>query len=172
MAERFDAIVIGAGQAGPALCGRLNKEGLKTALIERKLLGGTCVNNGCVPTKTMVASARAAHLARRGSEFGFSSGEIQVDMGAVKSRKDRVVQGSVDGLSKWIGTMKHVELIQGHARFTAPRTLQVGSRSLEAERVFLNVGARAVLPPLPGVKDVPFYTNSTIMAVDFLPEHL
>ena len=106
MAERFDAIVIGAGQAGPALCARLDKEGLKTALVERKLLGGTCVNNGCIPTKTLVASARAAHLAKRGAEFGFSTGKIEVDMRAVKRRKDGVVQGSVDGLSKWIGEMK------------------------------------------------------------------
>jgi len=172
MAERFDAIVIGAGQAGPALCARLDKEGLKTALVERKLLGGTCVNNGCVPTKTMVASARAAHLARRGAEFGFSAGKIDVDMRAVKRRKDGVVQGSVDALAKWIGGMKKVELIHGHARFTGPRALQVGGRSLEAERVFLNVGARAVVPDIPGVKDVPCYTNSTIMAVDFLPGHL
>ena len=172
MAERFDAIVIGAGQAGPALCGRLDKEGLKTALIERKLLGGTCVNNGCIPTKTMVASARAAHMARRGSEYGFSIQELEMDMGAVKQRKDAVVKHSTDGLSAWIGGMKHVSLLHGHARFVAPRTVAIDGRQLEAERIFLNVGARAVIPDLPGVKDVPFLTNSTIMAVDFLPEHL
>ena len=172
MAEQLDAIVIGAGQAGPALCARLDKEGLKTALVERKLLGGTCVNNGCIPTKAMVASARAAHMARRGSEFGFSSTRIEVDMRAVKSRKDGVVRHSTDGLSTWIGGMKHVELIRGHARFTAPRTVQVGGRSLEAGRIFLDVGARAAVPPLPGVKDVPLLDNSSIMAVDFLPEHL
>jgi pyruvate/2-oxoglutarate dehydrogenase complex dihydrolipoamide dehydrogenase (E3) component len=172
MNERFDAIVIGAGQAGPALCGRLNKEGLKTALVERKLLGGTCVNNGCVPTKTLVASARAAHMARRGSEYGFSIQDLKIDMGAVKRRKDGVVKHSTDGLATWIGGMKHVSLVNGHARFVAPRTVAVGDRKLEAERVFLNVGARAVLPDLPGVKDVPVLTNSTIMAVDFLPEHL
>ena len=172
MAERFDAIVIGAGQAGPALCGRLNKEGLKTALIERKLLGGTCVNNGCVPTKTLVASARAAHLARRGADYGFSVERLAIDMSAVKRRKDGVVKHSTDGLATWIGGMKHVALIHGQARFVAARTVTVGGRQLEAERVFLNVGARAVVPDLPGVKDVPFLTNSTIMAVDFLPEHL
>jgi pyruvate/2-oxoglutarate dehydrogenase complex dihydrolipoamide dehydrogenase (E3) component len=172
VAERFDAIVVGAGQAGPALCARLDKEGLQTALVERKLLGGTCVNNGCIPTKTMVASARAAHMARRGAEYGFSSGKIEVDMRAVKQRKDGVVKDSTDGLADWIGGMKHVELVHGHARFTAPRTLQVGGRSLEAERIFLNVGARAAVPPLPGAKDVPILTNSSIMAVDFLPEHL
>jgi pyruvate/2-oxoglutarate dehydrogenase complex dihydrolipoamide dehydrogenase (E3) component len=172
MAERFDAIVIGAGQAGPALCARLNKEGLKTALVERKFLGGTCVNNGCVPTKTLVASARAAHLARRGSEFGFSVENLNIDMGAVKRRKDGVVKHSTDGLATWIGGMKQVELINGQARFVAPRTVAVGDRQLEAERVFINVGARAVLPDLPGIQDVPCLTNSTIMGVDFLPEHL
>jgi len=172
MAERFDAIVIGAGQAGPALCGRLDKEGLKTALVERKLLGGTCVNNGCVPTKTLVASARAAHMARRGAEYGFAIEKFAIDMSAVKRRKDEVVKHSTDGLASWIGGMKHVTLVNGQARFTAPRALAVDGRSLEAERVFINVGARAVVPDLPGVKDVPFLTNSTIMDVDFLPEHL
>jgi len=172
MTERFDAIVIGAGQAGPALCGRLDKEGLKTALIERKFLGGTCVNNGCIPTKTLVASARAAHMARRGAEYGFSIQELKIDMGAVKRRKDGVVKHSSDGLGTWIGGMKHVTLVNGQARFTAPRTVTVGERTLEAERIFINVGARAVVPDLPGVRDVPFLTNSSIMAVDFLPEHL
>jgi pyruvate/2-oxoglutarate dehydrogenase complex dihydrolipoamide dehydrogenase (E3) component len=172
MTERFDAIVIGAGQAGPALCGRLSKEGLKTALVERKLLGGTCVNNGCVPTKTLVASARAAHMARRGAEYGFSVGKLAVDMRAVRQRKDGVVKHSSDALGKWIGGMKHVTLVNGQARFTAPRTIAVGDRTLAAERVFINVGARAAVPDLPGVRDVPFLTNSTIMAVDFLPEHL
>jgi len=172
MAERFDAIVIGAGQAGPALCARLNKEGLKTALVERKVLGGTCVNNGCVPTKTLVASARAAHMARRGAEYGFSAGKLEIDMGAVKRRKDGVVKHSTDALATWIGGMKHVTLVNGQARFTAPHTIAVGERTLEAGRIFINVGARAVVPDLPGVKEVPFLTNSSIMAVDFLPEHL
>jgi pyruvate/2-oxoglutarate dehydrogenase complex dihydrolipoamide dehydrogenase (E3) component len=172
MAEHFDAIVIGAGQAGPALCARLSREGLTTALIERRFLGGTCVNNGCVPTKTLVASARAAHLARRGAEFGFSVENLAIDMSAVKRRKDGVVKHSSDALGAWIGGMKHVTLVSGQARFTAPRTIAVEGRSLEAERVFINVGARAAVPELPGVRDVPFLTNSTIMAVDFLPEHL
>src|SRR3954469_25268942 len=122
MAERFEAIVIGAGQAGPALAGRLNQEGLKTALVERKLLGGTCVNNGCVPTKTLVASARAAQLARRGAEYGFSVGKLEIDMAAIKRRKDGVVKHSSDALAHWIGGMKHVTRVNGHARFTGPRT--------------------------------------------------
>ena len=170
--ERFDAIVIGAGQAGPALCARLDKEGLKTALVERKLLGGTCVNNGCIPTKTLIASARAAHMARRGAEYGFSGSKVEVNMRAVKRRKDSVVKQSTDGLAKWIREMKNVSLIRGHARFTAPGAIAVGQRSLEAKRIFLNVGARAAVPDLPGVKDVPFLTNSTMMSVDRLPEHL
>jgi pyruvate/2-oxoglutarate dehydrogenase complex dihydrolipoamide dehydrogenase (E3) component len=172
MAERFDAIVVGVGQAGPALCARLDKEGLKTAVIERKLLGGTCVNNGCVPTKTMVASARAAHMARRGRDYGFVERAVRVDMRAVKRRKDGVVRQSVEGLRKWIGGMKHVSLIHAHARFTAARRIRVGGRELEAERIFINVGARAAVPDLPGVKDVPFWTNSSMMKVDFTPPHL
>ena len=170
--EAYDAIVIGAGQAGPALCARLDKEGLKTALVERKLLGGTCVNNGCIPTKTLVASAHAAHMARRGGDYGFSAGQIRVDMRAVKGRKDGVVKHSTDFLAEWIAGMKRVSLLQGQARFTAPRTVSVGGRSLEAGRIFINVGARAAIPDLPGVKHVPFLTNSTMMGVDFVPEHL
>ncbi len=172
MAEHFDAIVIGAGQAGPALCARLDKEGLKTALIERRRLGGTCVNDGCIPTKTLVGSARAIHMARRGAEYGFAAGEVRVDMAAVKQRKDGVVKHSQDGLAAWIKGMKNVTLIEGHARFTAPRTLDVSGRALAADKVFLNVGGRALVPDIPGVKDVPFLTNSSIMDVDRVPGHL
>ncbi len=172
MAEHYDAIVIGTGQAAPALCARLDREGLKTALVERKLLGGTCVNVGCIPTKTMVASARAAHMARRGAEYGFSCGEVRVDMQAVKSRKDAVVRQSTDGLGNWIAGMKNVSLLRGHARFTGPHAVSVGERALEAQRVFINVGGRALVPDIPGVKDVPFLTNSTMMELDTLPEHL
>jgi pyruvate/2-oxoglutarate dehydrogenase complex dihydrolipoamide dehydrogenase (E3) component len=172
MTDRFDAIVIGAGQAGPALCARLGEQGLTTALIERKLLGGTCVNVGCIPTKTLVASARAIHMARRGGEYGFAAGDIRVDMRAVKSRKDAVVKHFSDGLAGWIRGMKNVTLIEGHARFTGPRSLDVGGRALRAERIFLNVGGRAMVPDIPGVKDVPFLTNTQMMAVDTVPEHL
>jgi len=172
MTERFEAIVIGAGQAGPALAARLDREGLKTAFIERKLLGGTCVNTGCIPTKTLIASARAMHMARRGTEYGFAAGKVRADMAAVRQRKDGVVRQSTEGLANWIGGMKHVELIRGHARFTGPRTIAVNGRSLAAERVFLNVGARASIPDMPGLGEVPFLTNSTMMDVDFLPRHL
>jgi pyruvate/2-oxoglutarate dehydrogenase complex dihydrolipoamide dehydrogenase (E3) component len=172
MAEQFDAVVIGAGQAGPALCARLDKAGLKTALIERRRLGGTCVNDGCIPTKTLVGSARAIHMARRGAEYGFAAGDIRVDMAAVKRRKDGVVKHSQDGLAAWIKSMKHVTLIEGHARFTGPRKLSVSGRELAADKVFLNVGGRALIPDIPGVKDVPFLTNSSIMDVDQVPAHL
>ena len=172
MAERYDAIVIGVGQAGPALCARLDKEGLKTAVIERKLLGGTCVNNGCIPTKTMIASAHAAHLARRGGDYGFGPARVRVDMKAVKRRKDHIVNQSRNHLRDWIEDMKHVTLIRGQAKFTGPRRVAVKGRELEAERVFINVGARAAVPDMPGVKDVPFYTNSSMMSVDFTPPRL
>jgi pyruvate/2-oxoglutarate dehydrogenase complex dihydrolipoamide dehydrogenase (E3) component len=172
VAERFDAIVIGAGQAGPALCARLDKEGLKTVLIERKLLGGTCVNNGCIPTKTMVASARAAQLARRGGDYGFGTGSVRVDMKAIKRRKDQVVRHSSENLKKWIAGMKHVSLVRGQAAFVGPKRVRVKGRELEAGRIFINVGARAAVPDMPGVKEVPFLTNSTMMGVDFRPPHL
>jgi hypothetical protein len=155
MAEKFDAIIIGAGQAGPALAARRDREGQKTALIERKLVGGTCVNTGCIPTKTMVASARAAHMARRGAEFGFAAGEVRVDMGAVKRRKDAVVKQSVDGVTQWITGLKHVALIRGHARFTGAHALSVDGRQLEAavllgEQRFADVGcAGCHVPALP-----------------------
>ena len=172
MPERFDAIVIGAGQAGPPLCARLDQQGLKTAIIERKLLGGTCVNVGCIPTKTLVGSARAIHMARRGAEYGFAAGEVRVDMQAVKARKDGVVKQSTDGLASWIGGMKNVTLIRGQARFSAPRTLQVGERTLQADRIFINVGGRAVVPDIPGLAQVPYLTNSQMMELDRIPEHL
>src|SRR5881394_3591201 len=172
MAEKFDAIIVGAGQAGPPLAGRLTEAGHTVAVIERKLVGGTCVNTGCIPTKTMIASAHAAHLAGRGGEFGFGPGRVRVDMKTVKRRKDQVVRHSTDGLKKWLGGMKNVTLIHGQAKFTAPRRIAVKGRSLEAERVFINVGARAAIPDLPGVKEVPYYTNSSIMKVDFVPPHL
>lgn len=172
MTERYDALVVGAGQAGPALCARLDKAGLKTALVERKLLGGTCVNVGCIPTKTLVASARAVHMARRGAEFGFSSSAVQTDLRAVKARKDGIVRQSADGLAGWIAGMKNVSLVRGQARFTAPRTIAVGERVLEAERIFLNVGGRAMVPDIPGVRDVPFLTSTTMMDMDTVPEHL
>ena len=173
MTERFDAIVIGAGQAGPPLAVRLAQAGRKTALIERKRVGGTCVNNGCIPTKTLIASAHAAHVARRGGDYGVRiDAPIHVDMPAVKARKDQVVKHSIDGLTRWLGSTQGLTYIEGHARFEGPRTLRVGDRLLEAEQFFLNVGGRASIPDMPGVHDVPYLDNASMMGVDFLPEHL
>jgi pyruvate/2-oxoglutarate dehydrogenase complex dihydrolipoamide dehydrogenase (E3) component len=170
--ENFDAIIIGAGQAGPSLAERCSKEGLKTALIERGAFGGTCVNVGCTPTKAMVASARAMHQARRGDEFGFSAGEIQVDMARIKARKDALVQASSQGVEKWVRGLDGVDVIVGDARFTGPQTLQVGERKLTAPRIFLNVGARSVRPAMPGIDDVATLDNVSILELGSVPQHL
>jgi pyruvate/2-oxoglutarate dehydrogenase complex dihydrolipoamide dehydrogenase (E3) component len=170
--ESFDAIVIGAGQAGPALAERCSKQGLRTALIERGHFGGTCVNVGCVPTKTLVASARAVHVARRGAEFGFSAGDIRVNMQRVKARKDEIVLASRNGVFQWMKGLKNTEVIQGQAKFVSPRTVQVGARLLRADRVFLNVGGRATVPDLVGVNDVAHLDNASIMELATVPEHL
>jgi pyruvate/2-oxoglutarate dehydrogenase complex dihydrolipoamide dehydrogenase (E3) component len=173
MTERFDAIVIGTGQAGPSLAVRLATAGRKTAIIERKLIGGTCVNNGCIPTKTLIASARAAYVARRGGDFGVTiDAPIRVDMAEVKKRKDSIVRHSTDGLTNWLGGTSGLTMIQGHARFEGPKTIRVGDRLLEAKQIFINVGGRALVPDMPGIAEIPYLNNSTIMHVDFLPEHL
>ena len=170
--ENFDAIIIGAGQAGPLLAERCSKEGLKTALIERGAFGGTCVNVGCTPTKAMVASARAMHQARRGDEFGFSTGALQVDMARVKARKDALVHASSSGVEQWMRGLEGVEVIVGEARFTGPQTLQVGQRVVTAPRIFLNVGARSLRPPIPGIDDVATLDNVSILELATVPQHL
>lgn len=171
--RRFDSIVIGAGQSGPSLAVRLAGAGQKVALVERRGLGGTCVNDGCIPTKTLVASARVAWVARNGAKYGVDvGGPITVDMKRVKARKDEVVQASRDGLAGWIGNTERLELIAAHGRFVSPRTVRAGDVTLEADQVFVNVGARATVPDLPGLADGPFLTNHSMMDVDFLPEHL
>jgi pyruvate/2-oxoglutarate dehydrogenase complex dihydrolipoamide dehydrogenase (E3) component len=170
--ERFDAIVVGAGQAGPAIAARCSKEGLRTAVIERGHFGGTCLNVGCVPTKTLVASARAMHLARRGGEFGFDAGEIRVDMARVKARKDSIVGKSREGLESWMRSLKDTEVIVGEARFVAAATLEVGARRLTAPRIFLNVGGRSVRPDILGIDTVPTLDNVSILELDRVPKHL
>ena len=170
--ESFDAIIVGAGQAGPAIAARCSKEGLRTAVIERGHFGGTCLNVGCVPTKTLVASARAMHLARRGGEFGFDAGEIRVDMARVKARKDGIVGKSREGLESWMRSLKETEVIVGEARFVAAATLEVGGRRLTAPRIFLNVGGRSVRPDIPGIDTVPTLDNVSILELDRVPEHL
>jgi len=173
MAQTFDAIVIGTGQSGPALAARLTKEGMKTAVVERKLMGGTCVNVGCVPTKALVASARAAYMARRGADFGVSiAGPVEVDMKLVKARKDAIVRQSNVGVTDWLANMDNCTVFHGHGRMEAAHAVRVDDLRLEAERVFINVGARAFVPDIDGIHDVDYLTNSRIMEVDFLPEHL
>ena len=170
--ETFDAIVIGAGQAGPAIAARCSREGLRTAVIERGRFGGTCVNDGCVPTKTLVASARAVRLAQRGAEFGFDVEGLRVDMARVKARKDAIVAKSREGVESWMRGLKGAEVIVGDARFVAPATVEVGRRRLTAPRIFLNVGGRPVRPPLDGIDEVPTLDNTTVMELDRVPEHL
>jgi pyruvate/2-oxoglutarate dehydrogenase complex dihydrolipoamide dehydrogenase (E3) component len=172
MAEKFDAIIVGAGQAGPSLAGRLTEAGQTVAVIERKLVGGTCVNTGCIPTKTLVASAHAAHLARRGAEYGVGTGEITVDMANVKARKDKVMLNDRRGVESWLEGMKQCTFIRGHARFEGPHTMTVDGRVLEADRIFLNVGGRAVAPDMPGLADIEYMTNVGILELDTVPEHL
>ncbi len=172
MTQRFDAIVVGAGQAGPPLAGRLTAAGHTVAVVERKLIGGTCVNTGCIPTKTLVASAQAAHLARRGADYGVGTGAISVDMAKVKARKDAIMLGDRKGVEDWLDGMDGCTVIRGHARFTDPHTLRIGDEVLHAERIFLNVGGRAVVPDIPGLADIDFLTNVSILELNTLPEHL
>ncbi|TMH27708.1 MAG: FAD-containing oxidoreductase, partial [Betaproteobacteria bacterium] len=173
MTQKFDAIVIGTGQAGPLVATRLAAAGMNTALIEREHYGGTCVNNGCIPTKTLVASARVAHLARRAADYGVRIGAaVQVDMKAVKARKDTVVNESINGLKKWIGGTKNLTMIWGDARFVSPNAVSVGDQVLEAPKIFINVGGRPVAPDWPGLADVPYLTNVSMMELDVLPDHL
>ncbi len=169
----YDAIVIGTGQAGPSLAARLAKAGMSVAVIERKRFGGTCVNTGCIPTKTLVASAYAASLARRAADYGVQiGGGVTVDMKAVKARKDAIVRRSNEGVEKWLKNTSNCTVYEGHARLAGPRAVRVNGGLLESERIFLNVGARAFIPPMPGLDGAPFLTNSNMMDVDFLPEHL
>jgi pyruvate/2-oxoglutarate dehydrogenase complex dihydrolipoamide dehydrogenase (E3) component len=173
MATRYDAIIIGTGQAGPPLAVRLAGAGMKVAIIERKRFGGTCVNNGCIPTKTLVASARTAHVARRAAEYGVMiNGSITVDMKQVKERKDAVVRRSKEGVERWLKSTENLTVYIGHVRFEDTHQVRVGEELLEADKIFINVGGRAYVPPLRGLDQVPYLTNSSMMEVDFLPEHL
>jgi pyruvate/2-oxoglutarate dehydrogenase complex dihydrolipoamide dehydrogenase (E3) component len=173
MAQDFDAIVIGTGQSGPALAHRLAAAGRRVAIIERKRFGGTCVNNGCIPTKSLIASARAAHVARRAADFGVViEGAVRVDMQAVKTRKDAIVKVSNEGVEEGLREADGITVLTGHARFVGPKEVAVGAEALTAEQIFINVGARADIPPIPGIDQVPYLDNSSMMAVDFLPEHL
>ncbi|MGC2122377.1 MAG: FAD-containing oxidoreductase [Xanthobacteraceae bacterium] len=169
----YDAIVIGAGQSGPALARRLVAAGRKVAIIERKLFGGTCVNTGCTPTKTLIASAYVAHVARRAADYGIRiEGSIDVDMKAVKARKDSVVAVFRNGVEQSLKTLQGCTVYEGPGRFVAEKTVAVNGSELAADQIFINVGARAAIPPIPGLDQVPYLTNSSMMDIDFLPPHL
>lgn len=171
--KKFDAIIIGTGQAGPSLAAKLTGAGMEVAIIERKLFGGTCVNTGCIPTKTLVASARAAYMARRAADFGVRiNGAATVDMKKVKERKDNIAGRSNHEVPEWMKKIPNLTVYKGHARFEASHTVGVGDEQLQADKIFINVGARAFVPDMPGLETVDYLTNSSMMQVDFLPEHL
>jgi pyruvate/2-oxoglutarate dehydrogenase complex dihydrolipoamide dehydrogenase (E3) component len=170
--QHYDAIVIGTGQAGPYVAYRLATAGMKVAAIERHLFGGTCVNTGCIPTKTIIASAYAAQLARRAGEFGVEAGPVRVDMARVKARKDDISGQSRRGVEAGLRGLANCTVVQGHARFTAPREIAVGDERLSADRIFINVGGRAVVPSMPGIESISHLTNTSILDLDVVPEHL
>ncbi len=173
MTQHFNAIIIGSGQAGPPLAARLTRAGMTVAFIEREHFGGTCVNDGCIPTKALVASAQAAFVARRHTDFGVTiDGLIGVDMRAVKARKDAIVKASVDGVTNWVKGMPGLKVFWGHGRFVAPHRITVNNEILEADKIFINVGGRPLAPDWPALKQLPYLTNTSMMQVDFLPEHL
>jgi pyruvate/2-oxoglutarate dehydrogenase complex dihydrolipoamide dehydrogenase (E3) component len=171
--SKFDAIVIGTGQAGPALARRLADAGRKVAIAERHLFGGTCVNTGCTPTKTLVASAYAAHMARRAADFGVMiEGGVRIDMKKVKARKDYVSGLSNKGVERSLRGNPRITVYQGHARFVSPKQVSIGTEMIEAPNILINVGGRALVPDIPGLEEVGYFTNSTMLDVDFVPPHL
>ena len=173
MTQNFDAIVIGAGQAGPSLASRLTANGMTVALIERDKFGGTCVNTGCMPTKTLVASAYAAHLARRGADYGIALDQpVRIDMRKVRGRAATVTANSSKGVENWLRNMKGCTVFQGSARFEGPKEVSIGAELLSAPRIFINVGGRAIVPDLPGLNEISYLTNSSILELERVPEHL
>ncbi|MFT5057801.1 MAG: pyruvate/2-oxoglutarate dehydrogenase complex dihydrolipoamide dehydrogenase (E3) component [Planctomycetota bacterium] len=173
MTTQYDAIIIGTGQAGPSLAGRLNAAGKRAAVIERQLVGGSCVNVGCIPTKALVASARVAHVARRAADFGIQiTGPVEVDMAQVHARMKKIAGQSSSGLTDWIQGMDHVDLIRGHAQFVGPNAVEVDGKRLEAPQIFINVGGRASVPGIPGLETVDYMTSTGILELATLPKHL
>jgi pyruvate/2-oxoglutarate dehydrogenase complex dihydrolipoamide dehydrogenase (E3) component len=174
---KYDAIVIGAGQAGTPLCQALAAAAMRTALVEREHVGGTCVNEGCTPTKTMVASARVAYLARRGADYGVRTGEITIDLAKVRERKRAIVDLFRNGSQTRIETTANLELIFGQAEFTGPKTIRVrksngGELLLSADRIFINAGCRPAIPKVEGLSEIPYLSSTSIMELDSVPEHL
>jgi pyruvate/2-oxoglutarate dehydrogenase complex dihydrolipoamide dehydrogenase (E3) component len=173
MNAHYDAIIIGAGQAGPPMAGRLSGAGMTVALVERHLFGGTCVNTGCMPTKSLLASARVAHQARRARNYGIDiDGSIGIDLRAVKSRKDGIVSNARQGVESGLRGLDRCRVIRGHARFESSHVVRIGDELISAERIFLNVGGRALVPDMPGIEDVPYLTNTSILDLEDLPRHL
>jgi pyruvate/2-oxoglutarate dehydrogenase complex dihydrolipoamide dehydrogenase (E3) component len=173
MPVSFDAIIIGTGQSGPPLAARLNGAGMKVAVLEEDKFGGTCVNNGCTPTKALVASAYAAHVARRAGEYGvLVDGSPRVDMKRVKARKDEIVRNSRESVEKWMEGLKGAKVYRGHARFIGKNVVKVGDDELSADRIYIDVGGRPLIPRMPGIHSVPFLTSVTMMELDLVPEHL
>lgn len=170
--RQYDAIIIGAGQAGPSLAGRLTDAGMQVALIERKYVGGPCVNTGCMPTKTLIASARVAHVARRATDFGVVTGEVRFDMTVAAARARKVIEDARGSNEAWLKSMKNLTFLQGHARLTGPSTVAVDGMTLHAPKIFLNVGGRAHIPAMAGISDVPYLDNTDMVALDRVPEHL
>jgi pyruvate/2-oxoglutarate dehydrogenase complex dihydrolipoamide dehydrogenase (E3) component len=173
MPSIFDAIVIGTGQAGPPLAARLAHAGMKVAVVEKHKFGGTCVNDGCTPTKAMIASAYAAHVARRAADYGvLLDASPCVDMKRVKARKDEIVHQSRDGVERWMQGLKDASVYRGHARFVATNVVKVNDDELSADMIFVDVGGRPRIPKMPGLDTVPYFTNVTMMDLAFVPEHL
>src|SRR5215813_8706613 len=173
VSRKFDAIIIGTGQSGPSLAARLAGAGRKVAIIERGKFGGTCVNTGCMPTKTLVASAYAAHLARRGADYGVvMDGPVRIDMKRVRQRAATVSHNASSNVERWLRGMNGCTVFTGAARFEGPRDVRVGTELLSAPRIFINVGGRAVVPDMPGVKEISYLTNSSIIELERVPEHL
>jgi pyruvate/2-oxoglutarate dehydrogenase complex dihydrolipoamide dehydrogenase (E3) component len=172
MNKSYDAIVIGTGQSGPFLAMRLAQAGHKVAIIERGLFGGTCVNTGCIPTKTLVASARVAYVTRRAAEFGVNVGEVSIDMKKVKARKDAIQSPSQEGAYSRLHEQKNLDIYKGQARFESAHIVAVNDDRLTSGQIFINVGGRAIVPPMPGLDQIQYFDNSSMMGVDFLPEHL
>jgi pyruvate/2-oxoglutarate dehydrogenase complex dihydrolipoamide dehydrogenase (E3) component len=178
-ALKFDAIVVGAGQAGPSLADRLARAGKRVAFVERHMFGGTCVNTGCTPTKSMVASAYAAHVARRAQDYGVVlTNEVSIDMKRVIARRDEIVQKSRKGVEEWLRSNDKITVFLGTAAFESSHVVRAGESRLTAPLIFLNVGGRAAVPQIQGVNDpdpsnrVPFLTNTSLLALDVVPKHL